>query len=104
MRLVLELLGSSAALVALCASTPAAAQYYPGYPSPYGYGTPGAGNYGYSPYANGLDQQAVVNQCVNAVQERLSGGYGAYGYGTRPYGYGGGRVLGISHVDRKSVV
>lgn len=91
------------ALAALAAAAPAAAQYYPGYG--YGYGYPNGGNvvgqvinqvlgggYGYN---YGASSQVAVNQCAAAVQQRLGGGYGGYGYN----GYGGGRVLGISRVE-----
>jgi hypothetical protein len=96
MMRVTKLLAAAAATAALSVAAPAAAQYYPGYGSPYGYG----GNpYGYSPYAGGMNGQAVVGECANAVQARLNGGYGGgYGYGY-PGGYGGGRVLGISRVE-----
>lgn len=126
-----------AALVGFAA--PAAAQYYPGYGYPgtnYGYGynnnnVVGAivnsimgygrypyGNYGYNTYAN---QSGAVDQCARAVEARLGGYNGYYGYGNVPYGgqyggygnrYGGygynqgynagGRVQGITRVDRKS--
>src|SRR5579872_5657406 len=62
----------------LAAAAPAAAQYFPGY----GYG---------SPYAR-PNSQMVINECTNAVQSRLSGGYG----------YGGPRVLGISQVSPRA--
>ncbi len=109
------------------ASTPAAAQYYGG--TPYGYG-----QYGYStniigqvlqsilnPYGQfnyrgygATNPQVAVNQCTNAVQQRLSyqyRGYGGYGYGSgygynNPYGYtnayGNARILGISSVRQRS--
>jgi len=85
-----------------------------------GYGRYPYGNYGYNQYAN---QGAVIDQCARAVEARL-GGYrnGYYGYGNVPYGGGysggygnpyggygynqgfaaGGRVQGITRVDRKS--
>ena len=37
------------------------------------------GGYGYNGY--GANSQVAVNQCANAVQARLNGGYGGYGYG-----------------------
>ena len=106
----------AAGLVALVgASAPAAAQYYPGYP----YG--GGGNvigqvlnsvlnpYGsYGQYGYGMNQQAAVQQCTAAVQQRLSyngygnygaGAYGAYGYANA---YSNGRVLGITRVEQRS--
>lgn len=106
MKAVTKILASGAALAALFAAAPAAAQYYPGYGYP-GYGNPigqvlgqvlGNGYNGYGAY--GVNSQAVVNQCVNAVQARLNGGYA--GYGASPYGYGNARVLGISRVEQRS--
>jgi len=85
-----KLLAGCGAVLALGIAAPAAAQYYPGYGGGYqGYGSyqgyggyPGnGGGYGY-----GLNQQAIVNQCTAAVQQRLGG-------------YGGGRVLGISSIS-----
>ena len=93
-----------------------------------GYGRYPYGNYGYNQYGN---QSAAIDQCARAVEARLSGyrGNGYYGYGNVPYGgryganngyndygynngyngYGynngyaaGGRVQGITRVDRKS--
>jgi hypothetical protein len=118
MSVINKVLAGGAVAAALASGAPASAQYYPGsgYPSPYGYryggnpvgqipgqvpggayGYPGAG-YGYGS-GYGVNSQAVVSQCVGAVQARLGGGYGGYS----PYGYAsgaaGGRVLGISHVD-----
>lgn len=84
------------ALVALAgASAPAAAQYpgYPGYGSPYGYGNP----YGYG----GGNEQFLVQQCTNAVQQRLSG-YGYGGYSPYGNGYGRARVLGVTRIDRRT--
>lgn len=97
---IMTFLAGAAAVAALGIAAPAAAQFFPGYGNPYGYGyNPyGYGQYG-NPYAYGMNSQAVVGQCVNAVQARLNGGYGGYNYG---YGgaYSGGRVLGISRVER----
>ncbi|HEU4956255.1 MAG TPA: hypothetical protein VFT40_01370 [Sphingomicrobium sp.] len=96
-----------------------------------GYGRYPYGNYGYSQYGNqyggqygnqyggqygsqyGYNQNMAVEQCARAVEARLNGGNGYYGYGNVPYrggyngygynqGYGGGRVQGITKVDRKS--
>ena len=91
-----------------------------------GYGRYPYGNYGYNQYGN---QSAAIDQCARAVEARLSGGNGYYGYGNVPYngqyrgqyggygapyggqyggnygynqGYAGGRVQGITRVDRKS--
>ena len=114
--------GGAVAAAALFAAAPASAQYYPG--NPYGgYGGYGTGNvvgqvinqvlgggYGGYGYGNGANSQAVVNQCVNAVQARLARNYnyGAYGspgygnYGYNNYAYGQARVLGISRVEPRS--
>lgn len=92
MRAITKYLAGGAVIAAFACAAPAAAQYYPGYGNPYGYGVPGGGY--------GMNSQAVVNVCTNAVQARLSGGYGGYGYA--PYGYGGGRVLGVSRIEPRS--
>ncbi len=81
-----------------------------------GYGQYGYGNYGY----NQVSDRTAVSQCAAAVEARLNGyggGYGqqqAYGYGgqygaygnngyAQPYGnFGGGRVAGITRVERRS--
>jgi hypothetical protein len=110
MLAVTKILAGGVAAAALFAAAPAAAQYYPGYGYP---GTVGGqvviqvpGNiygqgYGYNGYGNyGVNSQAMVNQCVNAVQARLNGGY--TGYGASPYGYGQARVLGVSRVEPRS--
>ena len=126
-----KILTGAAGLAALAGfATPAAAQYYPGYPgggygnsnvvgqilnSVIGYGRYPYGNSGYSqnPYQYGYNQNMVVDQCARAVEARLNGGNGYYGYGNVPYGgyanngygnngYGGGRVQGITRIDRKS--
>jgi hypothetical protein len=136
----IKLLAGAAGLAALVGvSSPAAAQY-PGYGYGYGnnntvgqvigqilgYGRYPYGNYGYNQYAN---QSSVVDQCARAVDARLNGYRGYYGYGNVPYGggygnpYGGGygnpyggynqygygnqgiggsRVQGITRVERKS--
>ncbi len=105
-------------------AAPAAAQYYPqnnggGIVGAIinsvtgGYGQYPQGNYGYGQ----VSQRGLVQQCAAAAEQRLSGqyrgqGYGAYngngyqqGYGQQGYGYqnqGGGRVLGITSVERRS--
>jgi hypothetical protein len=85
-----------------------------------GYGRYPYGNYGYNQYGNqygsqyGYNQNAAVDQCARVVEARLSGNRGGYyGYGNTPYGggygnygynngYAGGRVQGITRVERKS--
>jgi hypothetical protein len=121
MKALRFVIAGGVAAAALMSAAPAAAQYYPGYGYP-GYGgnvigqvlsqvLGGGYGYGYGGYGN--NQQAVVNQCVNAVQARLNGGgyggYGAYGgyapygyNGYNGYGYGNARVLGISRVEPRS--
>jgi opacity protein-like surface antigen len=124
------LAGAAGIAAAAGLATPAAAQYYPapnygynqGYNQGYnnnggvlgaivnqvlGYGRYPYGNYGYNQYSN---QSTAVNQCARAVEARIGGGsngnWGYQGY-NRGYGYNqgynnGGRVLGITRVDRKS--
>ena len=128
------LIGGAGVAAIVGAAAPAAAQYYP---SPYGYGNNGSGvvgaiinalggGYGQYQYGNyGYGQsnsQAAVNQCSQAVQARLGGGYGyanqGYGY-TQPYGYGqpygyanqgygynngygGARIAGITRIESRS--
>ncbi len=70
---------------------------YPGYPqseppAPQSPGYGGYGGYGYAP--NGYNQSYLTNMCANAAQARLNGNYGYRGYG-----YGRGRVLGISRIE-----
>ncbi len=91
-----------------------------------GYGRYPYGNYGYNQYGN---QSAAIDQCARAVDARLNGYRGGYyGYGNVPYGgsygnvpygggygnpygggygynqgySGGGRVQGITRVERRS--
>lgn len=109
-----KILAGGVVAVALVSAAPAAAQYYPGYGYPYGGNVVGqvlgqvlGGGYGYNGYGNGygygVNSQAAVSQCVNAVQARLNGGYAGYGYnGYANNGYGGARVLGISRVEPRS--
>jgi hypothetical protein len=127
MKAVKVILAGGIGLAALASAAPAAAQYYPGYPGYgyqnnnvvgqvlgqiLGYGRYPYGNYGYQQYGG---QSMAVDQCARAVEARLNGYRGGYyGYGNMPYGnpyggqygynnrYGGGRVLGITRVDRKS--
>ena len=97
---------------------------YGGYGNGYGYN--GYNNsYGQNPYSRyGPMGQTAINQCMGAVQQRLNAGYGNNGYSNgygdngysngygnngyqQPYGqqyggYGGARVLGISHVEQRS--
>jgi hypothetical protein len=116
MKAITKFLAAGAAIAAFASAAPAAAQYMPGYGTPYGYGSPYGGQYGNpyggqygSPYGYGaVNNQVVVGQCANAVQARLNGGgygggYGAYGNGGYGYNgaYGGGRVLGISRVEQR---
>lgn len=121
MQAMTKILAGGVVAAALLGAAPAAAQYYPGYGNPgYGYGYGGnvvgqvinqvmGGGYGYNGYAG--NSQVAINQCVAAVQQRLSGGYGnlpgygSYsGYSYYPYqnAYPGGRVLGISRVEPRS--
>ena len=119
MRALKFVIAGGVAAAALMSAAPAAAQYYPGY----GYGNQGGnvigqvlnqvlgggyGGYG-GGYGQGMNQQAAVNQCAAAVQQRLSGGYGAgyapyggYGAYGNAYGQSGARVLGISRVEPRS--
>jgi len=77
----------------------------------FGYGQYPYGNYGYNQGYGGQSQ--AINQCARTVEARLNGGgYGNWGYQgwngyNQGYGYnnrygGGGRVLGITRVERKS--
>jgi hypothetical protein len=130
MKALTKILAGGIGLAALASAAPAAAQYYP-QPQPYpnygygqygygnqnpvgqiigqilGYGRYPYGNYGYNQYSN---QSAAVDQCARAVDARLNGYRGYYGYGNVPYQgqygynnrYTGARVQGITRIDRKS--
>jgi len=107
MRAFTKILAGGAALAALASAAPAAAQYYPGYGTPgYGYGNPYGGNVVGQVLNNvlgggyGANSQVAVNQCAAAVQQRLNGGNGGYGYNGYSNG-GGARVLGISRVEQR---
>ena len=130
MKALTKILAGGIGLAALASAAPAAAQYYP-QPQPYpnygygqygygnqnpvgqiigqilGYGRYPYGNYGYNQYSN---QGAAIDQCARAVDARLNGYQGYYGYGNVPYQgqygynnrYAGARVQGITRIDRKS--
>jgi hypothetical protein len=116
MKALTKILAGGVVAAALFGAAPAAAQYYPGYGGygggdvisqvlgqvlggGMGYGQ-GYSPYGYNGYGQGMNSQAAVGQCVNAVQARLSRGSGGYGYSQYGYnGYGQGRVVGISRVE-----
>lgn len=89
------LLAAGAAAASLATAVPAAAQYYPpaypGYPQAEPQ-EPGYGDYDYAP--NGYNQNYITGTCASAVQARLNGNYGYRGYG-----YGRGRVLGITRAE-----
>ncbi|QNM82498.1 hypothetical protein H8M03_10880 [Sphingomonas sabuli] len=102
-----------AALVGTAA--PASAQIFPGY-GQYGYSTNVIGqvlqsilnpygNFGYNRVA-AANPQTAVNQCANAVQQRLSyqnrASYSPYGYGYNTGGYGNAQILGITRVEQRS--
>ena len=131
MKALTLILAGGAGLAALASAAPAAAQSYPapqayGYPGYgynnnnvvgqvlgqiLGYGRYPYGNYGYNQYAN---QSAAVDQCARAVEARLNGQRGYYGYnmpyggqyGYNQYGYNqynnGARFQGVIRVSRKS--
>lgn len=106
MKAITKFLAGGVAIAALAVAAPAAAQYYPGYGSPYGYGygapnvigsiINGVTGYGYNGYGYNSPggSQVAVNQCSAAVQQRL--GYGGYGYG---YGAGYGRTVSVNSVE-----
>ena len=106
MKAITKVLAGGIAIATLASAAPAAAQYYPGYG--YGGNVVGqvlsqvlGGGYGYNNGYGynggyGANSQTAVNQCANAVQARLGGGYNNYGYN------GAGRVLGISRVEPRN--
>lgn len=117
-----KILAGTAGLAALVGiSSPAAAQYYPGYSNGYGnsygsgYGSNNVGNvvgqaingviaatqYGNYPYGNagygqrygyGMNSSSAVDQCGRALQSR----YGGYGYNAGP------RISGIRSVEPRN--
>jgi hypothetical protein len=118
------LFGTAGLAMTLAAAAPASAQAY-GYPQQGGgvvgaivnavtgggYGQYPMGNYGYGQ----VDQRSSVQQCAAAAEQRLSGGgyqgqgYNGYnngyqnGYGQQGYAnQSGGRVLGVTSVERRS--
>lgn len=103
--LVKILAGAAGLAAAVGFASPAAAQYYPGYGYNQGGGVVGAiingvigGNqYGYGNY--GGNDRFAVSQCSRAVEARLGGGYRGYGYNNYA---GGGRVVGITSVERRN--
>lgn len=120
------LIGITGVAAALAFAAPAAAQQ----PYPYGnqnngilgaiinsvtgggYGQYPQGNYGYGQ----MNQRAAVGMCAAAAEQRISGNRGQTGYGNNNgyanngyqpgYGYAynasGGRVLGITNVQRRN--
>lgn len=122
MSAMTKILTGAAGLAAVAGfASPAAAQYYPQNNG----GVLGAiigaigGGYGQYPYGNyGYGQtndRYAVDQCARVVEARLNGngynnGYGGYGnygtygggYGAYGNSYGGGRVTGITRVERRS--
>ena len=94
MKAVTRILAGGVTAAALVCAAPAAAQYYPVYGGGIGQAIGqifGGGGYGYNGSGyNGGNQQAIVNQCAAAVQQRLSGGYGYNG------GYNGGSNNGLT--------
>jgi hypothetical protein len=118
MKAVMKILAGGVGLAALASAAPAAAQYYPGYGYPNSGGNVigqvlnqvlGGNQYGY-----GMNSQAAVQRCAAAVEQRINqryrtaynpygGGYSGYGgYGANAYAGGGGRVLGVTSVERRS--
>ncbi len=114
MKAVMKILAGGVGFAALASAAPAAAQDYPGYG---GYGgnvvgqvinqVLGGGQYGYGGY--GMNSQAAVQRCAQAVEQRINqrynragyGGYGGYG-GYNAYAQGAARVLGVTSVERRS--
>ena len=125
MKAVSKILLGGAAVAAMTAAAPAAAQYgYPGYGGAYpgyGYGNQGGGVIGsilnqiLGGRSYGQNERYAVEQCVRAVEYRINtrgldnegGRYRQYGYG---YGYNNGyannyqgaRVVSVNQVSRRS--
>lgn len=110
MKAVTKLMIGAAGIAALGAAAPAAAQYYPGYGSPYGYQQQPGNVIGQvlqsvlNPYANQnryarVNPQMAAQQCSAAVQQRLATQYRA---GYRGYAQSNARVLGITRIDQRS--
>jgi len=104
MSVLVKILTGAAGLAAVAGfASPAAAQYYPGYG--YGYnqggGVVGAIVNSVVGGGYGTNDRFAVDQCSRAVNARLGGGYGYGGYGYNN-GYGGGRVVGITRVERRN--
>lgn len=123
------LIGTAGIAATIAVASPVAAQGYPyGYPQQQqggvlgaiinsvtggGYGRYPQGNYGYGQ----VSQRSAISQCAAVAEQRLNGGYSGQsgygyqngynnGYGNNGYqnGYnqGGGRVLGITNVERRN--
>ncbi len=125
MKAVSKILLGGAAVAAMTAAAPAAAQYgYPGYGGAYpgyGYGNQGGGIIGgilnqiLGGRSYAQNERYAVEQCVRAVEYRINtrgldnegGRYRQYGYG---YGYNNGyannyqgaRVVSVNQVSRRS--
>ena len=121
MKAVMKILAGGVGFAALASAAPAAAKYYPGY----GYPSTGGNVIGQvlnqvlggNQYGYGVNSQAAVQRCAAAVEQRINqryrtaynpygggySGYGGYGgYGANAYAGGGGRVLGVTSVERRS--
>lgn len=115
MKAVSKILAGGVAFAALASAAPAAAQYYPGYGQPNVIGQVInqvlGGGYG-------VNNQAAVQRCAAAVEQRINyqynrgygqggySGYGGYNPGYNPgynaYAAGGARVLGVTSIERRS--
>ena len=115
MKAVTNILASGAAIAALVAAAPAAAQYYPN--QGYGYGNNNVVGNILNSILGGRNYQQndryAIDMCVRATEARLNGysggyNYGAYGnyggYGNQGYnqGYNGSRVTRITNVERRN--
>ncbi len=118
MKAISKIMLSGAAVAALVASAPAAAQYpYGGYNNGYNSGNNVVGQILNSILGGRSYQQNdryAIDMCIRATEARLNGyqggygyssGYGQYGgYGNNGYssGYAGARVTSITNVQRRS--